>query len=1655
MSKTFRICIFIGSLLFLHSIFPITVGSDTAVSVESFTNFPAGEDNLVYAFAWMKNGFELADNTTTCTFGSVYPVSGQVSLNGGIITLDQDLLLKSNISISNWGSIIGNDHRVDLCSSITSLPEANFFEDTTVIFNSDLVLSNSIVFKGTCVLVGDGNSIFLDDNAALIVDSGASLELHDLELHGVKSTNVRCIDDTGLIILDSMSWIQEGNYTFSTGSILFVDQVSFIGSVTFSYESSQTSTITAYTQVTITDDMYLSIGRVAENAPDPLYFEHATSVLKFDKASWIVTSFGMQITNGTILFDNNVDVDVQSTSSAQGIIFGDTIDGHDATIICKAGTVVSHKNGHITYNNYAPDKIVSTSSTAHLIREENSYIVVNTDVIIPEVTVELVSENVYPLIVDSGASLQYDKSLVVLPNVAYDLVCKQVNAYTYLLTGANDQIFFNKGILPLYLQISGLGNLIQGNGGISGYVTLADQDSELQSNISGSIGNILSLNGGTLTLLGRLGLDTTGIIAGPGTVNLNSLLLDLGQSAATYSTPILWEGTSGKINFNDTVSLSSTWTISGSCTLNGNGNTLVLLDGGEIALQDGASLTLKQLKIKGVKDSNIRCLSDNALIVWENSDWFLDNDFTYTHGAMYFNHNNSIQGNGYRFTYDSAMTSSIVRNAEFKCYDVQLAIGRKTVDSSEPLYLIDRTAMFTLDDSTLEVSAGGMRLDQGMIGFFNNVNLEMNSTTTQNGLEFGNDAGTDTVILNFFPGTTTYHVKGHMIFNMSTLAQFASSTLTANFIREANTIVVAKRNVHVKDVTATINPPAVILTENGAIVSYENAIVSLPGSDVLVTGTRYDDTTILLTDGGSFEVMDGSFGALLRVDGSGNTITGNASLGQPTILQNSTASCTMGVHGTVNNISLNGGAITLSDDLNFTFGKYFVGSGMVNLADKSLNLSSAPLTAVNNGINWTGAGGSIEMHAQLSLASTWTFNGSCEINGHGFTLDLGATGQIYIADGAQLTLRDMFLKNVSGTNITCLGDTSVLELDNVYWVQDDDYIFDTGSLLIQNEALISGGYTFLYTSSTSSVINKQSELHISDHSELLIDSSDVGYLYEPFIFEDGTALLHLDNCSLTVTGYGAQFTTGRVINENDVAIDIYSTSTLNGLTLGNGTLAGDLIFELRPGASVRYLGGHVVTNITNMQPIVSRSKTARVIRSANSVFHLMSDVLLSDITLNVDVSAVLTIEPGKTLSFADVGNETVFGDFDIVGARYSSVGNLLAGSDNFVFLSRGAYPLLSIVANAGNSVLGNGNIIGPIIFFDSNAQLIWGLNGCLLADLTLNGGLLTLSTDLVSGPDIMVSGPGEINIQGNRFVFGPKKITIADALYWNANGGTIEMGANIDLENSWTFSGICTLQGNGNILKLIDAGSLIVEDGSQLTLKNMVVQNITGTQIKCLNDASVLILDNVTWLQSDDYIFDTGALEVKNNVKVRGGKTFAYQTSLTSTIAFDSKLKFDTNCTFSYDPTNYVDNLLEMIDESSELFLNNASLHITVTGMQLTHGLLRVNGTSSLSCEGADGITLGNGVSADDCMVVISLGSTLSIDQGTLNYRNTSTNAWRSENNVSTLYMQANTHLFLYEDLDIGVGRIIFANNTELSRTVGKELFGTIDVLGEVLFTNI
>ncbi len=1172
------------SLFFFTVSYPVVKGSETALSVEAVAVFPSADnDNTMLGFGWFKNGFTLEDSLTTCTFDSVFPVSGDINLNGGTLYLLQDLILR-DIALYGLGKIVGHQHVISVSPNLSQISAGTAEFDSVILrCDSNLDLASTVTIKGNSSLCGNGKVFTFTDSASIVIDSNATFELRDIEIHGLKDTNISCIDDSAQLVLNNARLVMDDSYSWKTGSILFRDKVALLGTATFSYSSCQTSTIDHHAQFTVGDGMHICLGRHPETLNDPLYFENSTSQLYLDNCSFISSYSGICLTRGSIVLDREVILDAMGTTTDTGIVLGDGNAMNDITLWIRPGAALLHNSGYWVYNNGDPHRIKSSSKTSRMIRDVGSLIYIPQNITLQDITVELLSNLVTPLQVETGKMVSYDDAAVKLPSIEFDISSDQLNAFTYALDG-NSSLFLTKGILPLYLLISGVGNDLRGNGGFTGAITLSDSTAQLTCGVNGFFGNSLVLNDGKFTLDYDLLLHGDGALVGPGHINLqkNHMTIDSGFKATT---PLLWESDRGVINLHGKVTLTSTWTIKGSCTFKGDTTKLVLGEGGQIVVDDDSRLTFKDMKVFGLSDTNIRCANDGGVINFINSEVNQGGNVTFDTGSMQFFLRNMLSG-AYTFSYDSAMTSTLRTDGKLIVRDgATLALGRN--NGHEPLYFQDGTATLKFDDAKLYVKETGMHFTRGRLMTSRDVEVDVNSTSTANGLIFGDGNAENDVDIILNPAAQARFTRGHVTYDITKSSGIISKSSTSRLIRYAQSIFYLRHNLDLSDITIDVSPYSLLMVDTGKILSYSKGHIINQQDEFDVTGIWYNFFTMLLSGGGIVNLNNGTFPLYLLIQSTNNRIDGVGNVGGVITLANSAAELICNFNGCVfNSISMNGGALTLGNNLDFANSVMLLGNGRVNMGTHNINFGKSDLNWSND-MHWNGTSASINLNSNVSLAGTWTFSGHCALKGNGHTLNLGEMGNIVVESDSQLCLQNIKLEMVDESNIRCMSDSSVIVLDDMLWMQDcsHEYTFTTGSMKFKNKVQVSGNGLFVYDSSQTSTICAESQIKFDMGITCSINSQKAGmHVLE---MEDDTSTLLLQNSSLYLTSTGLQLEKGTFLVKGESVVsteileledeDGIATIIDGGLTLGDGaSLGNDCAGVISAGAILRIINGSFV-----------------------------------------------------------------------------------------------------------------------------------------------------------------------------------------------------------------------------------------------------------------------------------------------------------------------------------------------------------------------------------------------------------------------------------------------------------------------------------------------
>lgn len=281
--------------------------------------------------------------------------------------------------------------------------------------------------------------------------------------------------------------------------------------------------------------------------------------------------------------------------------------------------------------------------------------------------------------------------------------------------------------------------------------------------------------------------------------------------------------------------------------------------------------------------------------------------------------------------------------------------------------------------------------------------------------------------------------------------------------------------------------------------------------------------------------------------------------------------------------------------------------------------------------------------------------------------------------------------------------------------------------------------------------------------------------------------------------------------------------------------------------------------------------------SRDSAFKVSSGANLNIASSNLTVDGTLVQELGANV----LGNVISFEDGVLENAGIEVLMTALydpAGSDAVRLVGNGRFraepgtliPALT-VAKKGNRLEGQPLFSGPIIFADGGTNLTIAMQNMLNQSILLNGGLLTLDDHLHLDDDVKLSGSGTIDLNKRQLSFGSLYSTSWNGSLLFKNALDIELNGNIDLTGTWTFSGICSLHGNGAIIDLIKGGKIILDPNAVLYLDDVFVKGLGDSYGKFVfgNRNAQIRSSNSTFRLQGDYLIDIGGIYVE------GPTTFA------------------------------------------------------------------------------------------------------------------------------------------------------------------------------------
>jgi len=389
----------------LHIFAEVPAGSNTTVTTVALQQ-PLNSGDITGVYAKFDAGFNITGGTAQ--FNSIFEVNGNIDLSTFTLQLDRDLILSNAASITSMGKINAQNHNLELSATSTALPasgtDANCYtwDSVNLVLNANTTLNTCINFTGVSKISGNGYTLTLGDNGQINIgvdlldllrslnnqqgssdsdldyypSSSPSLLLENLTIKGLNGTNIHCIEDSSVLAVKNIEWIQDGDFFFDTGAFDVMLDWKLIGNgYKFAYQTVQTSSIEAHGRMILDRSFTFSydpggsqLNQLMQSRPlntgqqingagpnsglrSLLQFVENTSQLCLNGATLHATSTGLQLTKGQLVVDMKSSLAAEGNDESTGISFGDGASGYNnLNVYILPAATLSITQGMVVYD---------------------------------------------------------------------------------------------------------------------------------------------------------------------------------------------------------------------------------------------------------------------------------------------------------------------------------------------------------------------------------------------------------------------------------------------------------------------------------------------------------------------------------------------------------------------------------------------------------------------------------------------------------------------------------------------------------------------------------------------------------------------------------------------------------------------------------------------------------------------------------------------------------------------------------------------------------------------------------------------------------------------------------------------------------------------------------------------------------------------------------------------------------------------------------------------------------------------------------------------------------------------------------------------------------------------------------------------------------
>lgn len=244
------------------------------------------------------------------------------------------------------------------------------------------------------------------------------------------------------------------------------------------------------------------------------------------------------------------------------------------------------------------------------------------------------------------------------------------------------------------------------------------------------------------------------------------------------------------------------------------------------------------------------------------------------------------------------------------------------------------------------------------------------------------------------------------------------------------------------------------------VLLFQQGLVYTGSGDMAFTGTFVPGGggSLTITTSSDLSLFNSKLSSNVTVaSGQVGTLAGMPFFAGPTTLADSTSELRLGVVSKIDqNIVLNSGKVTLTQDLKFKDGASFVGSGTIDVSNRTLHLSGG--TSQTGVVTYLNAA-DIQLTGDQTTsgggAAVFTGSGVTSlVNGNGYTWTLTTAGKIQVGANHKLILNSVRIKGLGGivnNGFFDIDPTGTLVLYNTKLDLAANYTHGAGTISVEGD----------------------------------------------------------------------------------------------------------------------------------------------------------------------------------------------------------------------------------------------------------------------------------------------------------------------------------------------------------------------------------------------------------------------------------------------------------------------------------------------------------------------------------------------------------------------------------------------------------------------------